>query len=169
VLAKVGRNSESSDATPEEKYVKTWIVASVILLALIALALWAQSNGDPSEIRISDDAAKRVAGGTAMPASHAGPAKWDASGRFACSVDSATFARTCGFRLVRNEDGKSVDIWVRNLAKNKAEYRVFHYVDETFTSNEDSEVTWQRRGDKWSLSVDGKEFYLIPDALIRAD
>ncbi len=148
---------------------KTALAALLVLVALVIAFLWAQPNGGPSETRISGDAAKRAADVSAMPANRAGPARWDASGRFRCSVDSPTFARTCGFRLVRNRTDASVHIWVRNLAKDKAEYRILQYANETFASNDDSKVSWERKGEQWWVNVDGKEFYMIPDGVLRAE
>lgn len=101
------------------------------------------------------------------PANKAGPAKWDAAGRVKCSIGNETFTRTCGFRLVRNQPEEAADIWIRNLAKNKAEYRFLHYANETFASDDGSKVTWTRKAKGWSVQVDGKEFYLVPDRLIH--
>jgi hypothetical protein len=145
------------------------IAGLVALLALMTSSVWAQPNSDSLDTGTPADAAKAATGAGAMPADNRGPEKWDASGRVKCSVDSATFSRTCGFRVVRNRNEKSVTIWIRNLAKNKADYRVLRYADETFTSNDDSKVTWQRKGDNWLVRVDSKEFYRIPDRLTRAD
>lgn len=104
-----------------------------------------------------------------MPVGNAGPEHWDAAGRVKCSVGSETFARTCGFRLVRNRSDKSVDLWVRNLVRGKATYRFFRYAGETFTTNDGAKAAWQRRGNKWSVNIDGIEFYLVPDTLLQGD
>lgn len=141
---------------------RTSIAGLTALLVFVASPLSAQPS-------VSDQAAKPEAARAATPVSNAGPAKWDAAGRVNCSVDRDTFARTCGFRLVRNRPEKSADIWIRNLAKNKSEYRVLHFANEAFTSNDNSKVAWERRDDKWRVSVDGKEFYLISDALIQGN
>jgi hypothetical protein len=104
---------------------------------------------------------------TKASASAAGPSKWDASGSVKCSAGSATLNKQCGFRVVRNLPKKAADIWVANIARGETEYRFFHYEDKVFTTNDSAKLSWQRQDDNWWVSVDGKEFYLIPDALIH--
>jgi len=104
---------------------------------------------------------------SAAAAGNAGPSKWDASGSVKCSAGSATLDKQCGFRVVRDLPKKAADIWVANIAKGEAEYRFFHYADKVFTTNDSAKLSWQRQDDNWWVGVDGKEFYLIPDALIH--
>jgi hypothetical protein len=137
----------------------------VALLILVAAPSSSQANSGTLDtgtaVGVAKPTPRRVA------ASNAGPAKWDAAGRVKCSVDSDTLGRTCGFRIVRNQPEAAVDIWIRNLAKGKAEYRFFRYTNQSFIGNDDSAVAWKRKGDNWSVSVDEKEFYLIPDSLLH--
>jgi len=140
--------------------VSTSIATFVTLLILLAQPLAAQTE----TIAV---ATKSPASRTPVSASNAGPEKWDAAGRVRCSVDRDTFDRTCGYRAVRNLADKSADIWIRNLAHGKADYRFLRYANDSFTTNDDSQVVWGRKKDKWWVKVDGKEFYLIPDALIH--
>ena len=113
----------------------------------------------------------RVTGGPKKPApetpGNAGPTKWDASGSVKCSADRDTFDRQCGFRVVRDLAKQSADIWVGNVANGEADYRFLHYGNKVFTTSDKAKVVWQRQDDNWSVSVNGKEFYLIPDALIH--
>jgi len=148
--------------------VKTTIAAAAVLLALIVIAVWLRQDHDQPATQIPENTEKEAVNESGVPTNNAGPAKWDAAGRFRCSLDKPTFTRTCGFRLVHHKDDKSVDIWIRNLAKDKAEYRVFHYANETFATNDDSKVTWQRKDNNWWVSVNAKEFYAIPYASLRA-
>jgi opacity protein-like surface antigen len=110
---------------------------------------------------------KNSGAATARVASNAGPAKWDASGSLKCSSGSATFDKQCGFRVVRDLPKKAADIWVGNAANGQADYRFLRYADKVFTCNDQSTLVWRRLDDNWWVSVDGKEFYLIPDALIH--
>ena len=100
-------------------------------------------------------------------ATHAGPAKWDASGSVKCSAGSDTFDQMCGFRVVRDLPKKAADIWIGNAANGQSDYRYLHYADKVFTTNDKSKLAWQRKDDNWWVSVNGREFYFIPDALIH--
>ena len=118
------------------------------------------------DVGISGDVKK--SGSAAAPvASNAGPAKWDASGSVRCSSGSDKFDKQCGFRVVRDLPKKAADIWVGNVTNGEGDYRFLRYADKVFTSNDKSKLAWQRKDDNWWVSVDGKAFYLIPDALIH--
>jgi hypothetical protein len=56
---------------------------------------------------------------------------------------------------------------LRPCAPAKAGYRFFHYSAKVFTTSDRSRLAWQRKDDNWWISVDGREFYFIPDALIH--
>jgi hypothetical protein len=49
----------------------------------------------------------------------------------------------------------------------ESDYRFLHYANRAFTTNESSKLAWQRKDDNWWISVNGREFYFIPDALIH--
>jgi len=103
----------------------------------------------------------------ATAATNAGPAKWDASGMVKCSAGSDKFDKQCGFRVVRDLPKQAADIWIGNVANGEADYRYLHYANKAFTTNDSSKLAWQRKDDNWWVSVNGKEFYFIPDALIH--
>ena len=111
------------------------------------------------EVGVAGEAKKASAG-------PAGPSKWDAPGSVKCSAGSSTFDKECGFRVARDLPKQAADIWIANIAEGEAEYRFFHYERKVFTTDGKAKLAWQRQDDNWSVSVDGKEFYLIPDALI---
>jgi hypothetical protein len=103
----------------------------------------------------------------ASPATATWPARYDASGSVKCSEDQPGLDRTCGFRVLRDQDGKTAEIWIARIAhKDEVRFRVLYFVDGKFTTNDKAELSWKRESDNWRVSVDGKEFYLIPDALI---
>jgi hypothetical protein len=43
---------------------------------------------------------------------------------------------------------------------------VLYFADGKFTTNDKAKLAWQRQDDNWRVSIDGREFYFIPDALI---
>jgi hypothetical protein len=49
----------------------------------------------------------------------------------------------------------------------ESDYRFLHYANRAFTTNDSSKLAWQRKDDNWWISVNGREFYFIPDALIH--
>jgi hypothetical protein len=49
----------------------------------------------------------------------------------------------------------------------ESDYRFLHYANRAFTTNVSSKLAWQRKDDNWWISVNGREFYFIPDALIN--
>jgi len=69
---------------------------------------------------------------------------------------------------VRDLPRKAADIWIANIAfKSEERHRFFHYENNVFTTEDKAKLGWQRQDDNWWISVDGKEFYLVPDALIQ--
>lgn len=146
----------------------TAALLAAFLVSMI-LPLAAPADRDRRESGIGAEAATVTGAVPPLPTGSAGPEKWDASGRVKCSVDRPSFDRTCGFRLVRHRRDKITDIWIRNLARAKASYRILRYANQTFTAADDSSVTAQLRGHLWQVTVGGKEFYLIPEALMAAD
>ena len=121
------------------------------------------------DIGVSGDVKKSnaPAAGVSPVAGNTGPAKWDASGNVKCSAGSDKFDQQCGFRVVRDLPKKAADIWIANVANNQADYRYLHYADKVFTGNDKAKLAWRRVDDNWWLSVDGREFYFVPDALIH--
>lgn len=121
------------------------------------------------EVAVVGDAKKPVASAAPAPAAvtNAGPAKWDASGYVKCSAGSDKFDKQCGFRVVRDRPREAADIWIGNIANGEADYRHLRYENKSFRTNDSSKPSWQRRDDNWSVNVGGKEFYLVPDALIH--
>ena len=104
------------------------------------------------------------AGGTAAtPASGSWPAKFDATGSVKCSAGEAKLDKMCEFRVVRKAGG--ADIYIAKPAA-AASHRVLYFSNKIFTTNDKGKLAWQRKEDNWWVSVNGSEFYFIPDALI---
>lgn len=106
---------------------------------------------------------------TSRPASAARgstpPAKYDASGKIRCSEDRETLDRQCDFRVVRHFATRSAQIWIAYGPDGRT--RVLHYADKKFTTDDGARISAQRQNDNWRLGIGGREFYLIPDALIH--
>jgi len=96
-----------------------------------------------------------------------GPEKYDAYGEIKCSTDKPTLDQWCEFRVLRDLSKHSAEIWIGNIAfKDELHYRVLYFADGKFTTNDKAKLAWQRQDDNWWVSVDGREFYFITDALI---
>lgn len=119
------------------------------------------------DVAVAGEPGGAVASADTSAAGNAGPATWDAEGKVKCSAGSDAFHRQCAFRVVRDLSRQAADIWVGNVAKREATYRYLHYENQAFTTNDKSKLGWYRKQDNWWVSVDGKEFYLIPDAVIH--
>jgi hypothetical protein len=99
--------------------------------------------------------------------SETGPEKFDAYGEIKCSADKQTLDQWCEFRVLRDLSKHSAEIWITNIAfKDEVHYRVLYFADGKFTTNDKAKLAWQRQDDNWWVSIDGREFYFIPDALI---
>ncbi len=99
--------------------------------------------------------------------SETGPEKFDAYGEIKCSADKQTLDQWCEFRVLRDLPKHSAEIWITNITfKDQVHYRVLYFADGKFSTNEKAKLAWQRQDDNWWVSIDGREFYFIPDALI---
>ena len=99
--------------------------------------------------------------------SDTGPAEFDASGKVKCSAGEPTLDQWCGFRVRRDLSKGSAEIWIENIVyNNQVRFRVLHFADGKFTTNDKAKLSWQRQDDNWWVGIDGREFYFIPDALI---
>jgi hypothetical protein len=97
-----------------------------------------------------------------------GPTHYDASGNVRCSTGEPMLDKECAFRVIRNLKQQSAEIWIARLAPNRTpRFRVLNYVGKKFTATDDIALSWQRKDDNWQVTVDGREFYFIPDALIH--
>ena len=97
-----------------------------------------------------------------------GPTHYDASGNIRCSAGEPTLDTKCAFRVIRNLQQQSAEIWIAKLERNKtSRFRVLNYAGKKFTTTNGAALSWQRKEDNWQLAVDGREFYFIPDALIH--
>jgi len=105
-----------------------------------------------------------ILSGHAAAAGQPGPAKFDATGNTRCSTGSPTLNLQCFFRVVRKPGG-SAEIWLDKPAA-KGQTRVLVFSQGEFTSKDSAKLTIRKESDTWYVTVDGKEVYMIPDAMI---
>lgn len=117
------------------------------------------------EVGITGSPKGPVAAGAAA-APRAVPSRWDASGDVRCSAGSDKLDRQCGFRVLRSVARKSAEVWIASAAGAHAGYRYLSFENNAFATDDAAKLAWQRQSDNWVLSVDAREFYLIPDALL---
>ncbi|MCA9410786.1 MAG: META domain-containing protein [Candidatus Omnitrophica bacterium] len=99
-----------------------------------------------------------------------GPTKYDASGYCDCSSGDPSLADQCEFRVTR---GPITEIWMVNVV-NPDEFRILNFKDGSqqdptkghFTVVGGGEVEAERVDDSWLVTVNGREFYSIFDAVI---
>lgn len=97
-------------------------------------------------------------------AGHEGPAKFDSTGNTRCSTGSPNLNLQCAFRVARKPGG-AAEIWLDRPAA-KGQTRVLLFSQGEFTSKDAAKVTTRKESDTWYVTVDGKEVYMIPDAMI---
>jgi hypothetical protein len=99
--------------------------------------------------------------------SETGPEKFDAYGEIKCSADKPALDQWCEFRVLRDLSKHSAEIWITNITfKDEVHYRVLYFAEGKFSTNDKAQLAWQRQDDNWRVSIEGREFYFIPDALI---
>ena len=92
---------------------------------------------------------------------------YDASGKIQCSAGKPPLDQWCDFRVVRHfaSGSGSAQIWIAHTGTPR--HRVLHYANRRFTTDDGAGISAKRQDDNWLVSVGGREFYLIPDALIH--
>ena len=108
-----------------------------------------------------------MAGGKAVSGTTAAdpPPIYDASGKLQCAAGEPPPDQWCDFRLVRHLATGSAQIWIAH--RGAPRQRVLHYAGKRFSTDDGAGVAARQQDDNWLVSVGGREFYLIPDALIH--
>jgi hypothetical protein len=93
-----------------------------------------------------------------------GPAKFNAMGDTKCSTGSPNLDLQCGFKVVRKPGGNA-EIWLEKPTA-KSQTRVLLFSNGEFTTKDKAKVIIRKDNDTWYVTVDGKEVYMIPEAMI---
>ena len=102
--------------------------------------------------------------GHETPAGQPGPAKVDAKGDTRCSTGSSKLNLQCAFRVARKPGGRA-EIWLDRPGAH-GQTRVLRFTKGEFTSPDKAKVTTRKDSDTFYVTVDGKEVYMIPEAMI---
>jgi hypothetical protein len=106
----------------------------------------------------------RPLSGFVAAAGEAAPPAFNAKGDTRCGASAAALNQQCGFKVARKAGG-SAEIWLDRPGA-KGSPRVLHFQKGEFTSKDNAKVTTRKDQDTWYVTVDGKEVYMIPDAMI---
>lgn len=88
---------------------------------------------------------------------------YHATGMVRCSVGRPTHARQCKFGVIRGaRESASV-----HIVKIGGGERVVNFHGGNATTPQTGKLTWGKQGDDWFIGIDGREFYVIPDAVVN--
>jgi hypothetical protein len=105
-----------------------------------------------------------ILGGHETPAGQAGPPKFNASGDTKCSTGAKTLNLLCGFKVARKPGG-AAEIWLDKPGA-KGQTRILLFSQGEFNTKDNAKVTARKESDTFYVTVDGKEVYMIPEAMI---
>lgn len=114
------------------------------------------------------------------------PAGTDASGMLPCrsagtSLDRSAFSMTCDFRVTRTSSGATLWVMRPGDRRDPAALRVLYVESDhptntrpddwtvTFSSDDDSDLLWDKVEDSWVVKVSDGERYWVPLAVITGD
>jgi hypothetical protein len=114
--------------------------------------------------------------GSPPVAASAWPRDTDASGMLPCtftgeSFDRSAFSMNCDFRVKRNPFGATIWAMAPGDRRDPAnlqtsDLRTIYFESDAFSTDDASEVKWDRVEDNWIVKVGEGERYWIPDAVI---
>ncbi|MEZ5911744.1 MAG: hypothetical protein R3D84_05495 [Paracoccaceae bacterium] len=88
--------------------------------------------------------------------------EYDATGLLACSLDAPTHELTCAAGAKRAETGSAT---IHMMSPDGVE-RVLEFADGKVRSPDEVQTDWSKDGDAWYVGLDGREFYVVPDAFV---
>lgn len=112
--------------------------------------------------------ASTLASAAADPDSPTAPyttADYDAAAVLDCSFGQASYAQDCPAGILRGDAGFAS---IRIMKPDGSE-RVLNFEDTNVTTPDEGELSWQRIGDEWRVSIDDQEYYVVPEAAIYGD
>jgi len=99
----------------------------------------------------------RHAGDALVPGTH-----YHARGIARCSVGRPTHNRQCNYGVIRGTQG-SASVHVTKIGGGE---RILNFHAGNVTTPQPGRLTWGKQGDDWFIGIDGREFYVIPEAAI---
>lgn len=96
-------------------------------------------------------------GDALVPGTH-----YHATGIIRCSVGRPTNNRQCNFGVVRGAQG-SASVHITKIGGGE---RIINFHGGNATTPQPGRLTWGKENDVWSIGIDGREFYVIPDSVI---
>lgn len=109
-----------------------------------------------------------MAGGKAVSGTTAAdpPPIYDASGKLQCAAGEPAARPVVRFPPSVTPNAAAPSIWIAH--RGAPRQRVLHYAGKRFSTTDDGAgVAARQQDDNWLVSVGGREFYLIPRALIH--
>lgn len=94
--------------------------------------------------------------------------EYDATTTFRCEVrdpsygGEVTHSQSCPAGILRGDAG-SASIRVQLPSGGE---RVLNFNDGDVTTPNGGDLTWGKSGDEWSIGIDGREFFVIPEAAV---
>jgi hypothetical protein len=110
-------------------------------------------------------------GVTGRPDAKVAGTPYHATGKVPCSVGTDPKGSSqCSFGVIRLGPGRA-DVYLASpgfdVAIHKDQLRVLKFDGNKVTSAKaDEKVTFEKKGDEWSITVNGFQYYSIPDAVI---
>jgi hypothetical protein len=108
---------------------------------------------------------------TGRPDAKVAGTPYHATGKVPCSVGTDPKGSSqCSFGVIRLGPGRA-DVYLASpgfdVALHKDQLRVLKFHGNKVTSAKaDEKVTFEKKGDEWSITVNGFQYYSIPDAVI---
>ena len=91
-------------------------------------------------------------------------ADYDATTLLPCSIGEASHDRSCPAGIRRGKAGSgNASIWVEAPDGSERELRFEH---GDVTTPGEGKLTWGKQSDEWYIGIDGREFYIVPDAAL---
>jgi hypothetical protein len=87
---------------------------------------------------------------------------YHATGSVRCSVGRPTHNRQCNFGVVRGAQG-SASVHITKIGGGE---RIINFHGGNATTPQPGRLTWGKANDVWSIGIDGREFYVIPDSVV---
>lgn len=96
-------------------------------------------------------------GDALVPGTH-----YHATGMVRCSIGRPAHNRQCKFGVIRGPRG-SASVHITKIGGGE---RIVNFHGGNATTPQPGRLTWGKQGDDWFIGIDGREFYVIPEAAV---